>query len=208
MRPELVQKPRTKATAAPVQTTIHVVLDVLPASVLSPRSRRRYCVSFLFLRTSPCISPPPPRRCARGVPPDDCCSARLHTRGPRSRHSCAHLPNPHRPFRGPFGNALTPLQPRPSLSSPRKRFEIGDRVRALARTTSGVRSTHAIGILSAAVVGIEGSSEYLFRAGGADHANSRRVSDEVMVPASWDDQILALMPIASDRRVSWFIEIY
>ncbi len=99
-------------------------------------------------------------------------------------------------------SSASTVQPDPS---PHQRFQIGEAVRVLARTTPGVRPTHATGILSATIVRIKGPNEYLVRAGGADHANSRLVSDEVMVSLLPG---MALAPIPSDRRVSWFVVIY
>ena len=109
------------------------------------------------------------------------------------------------PIAPPAAPSAMPLQTLPSPSSPGQRFEIGEAVRVLARTTPGVRPTHATGILSATIVRIEGPNECLVRAGGADHANSRLVSDEVMLSLLPG---MALAPIPSDRRVSWFIVIH
>ena len=110
----------------------------------------------------------------------------------RIRHSCAHLPTTHRPFPGSFGNAFA-AEPLTSPASPGQRFENVYRVRVSARTTPGVR-THA---RNWHLVGSDRGNRGTKRVPhlGADHASSRRVSDEVMVPDCWDGASLFRPPI-------------
>jgi hypothetical protein len=174
-RPALIRKSRAKAAGVPTEMKTHVLLGILPASVLLPCAMLQgMCHGSILPQISPllaCESHPPSGALQEGLP-EAKAAASIST--PERPTFVLHVPT----SPTPTAPSAKPLQKYPS---PVQRFQVGECIRVLANTTPGIHPTHATGILSATIVRIKGPNEYLVRAGGADHANSRLVSDEVMV---------------------------
>jgi len=188
----LFRKSRAKAAGVSIETKTQVLFGILSVTVLLPCAVLQGTVPHPYISQGTFLT-------ARSFASRLACA--LHE--PAQATATALISTPISPALAialassvPTTLPVKELQRHPT---PVQRFQVGESIRVLACTSPGVRPSHATDILSATIVRIKGPNEYLVRAGGADHANSRLVSDEVMVSLLPG---MALAPIPSDRRVS------